>query len=354
MKKSFLQTLNEHLKRYPLMEPQDFGKLAFQSEFGPEHMVSDGQQAESFLIEEWKALPIDNIAGILQEKQVSAEQVSESLCRFPLSICGSVDEVKLLAHLFVSTAQEHRGTVEGLEGKLEQIKNLHISGMEEWAAAWKQEGYPPVHHSRIYKEAYQPHYRLIQRQYSDYFPVLFEIYRLLQRKDPAVVAIDGRCGSGKTYLSGLIGKLFPCNICHMDDFYLPLGQRKKNWMEIPGGNMDLKRFLIEVLRPIRTGQQAVYRPYSCRKNDMGEAVRMPLRKLTVVEGSYSRHPILAAEYDLTIFLTCSREEQRKRLQIRENDYFSVFEELWIPLEENYLQHYSIETGSHLIVDTSNY
>ncbi len=354
MKKEFTQILEAHLGKHPLMEPQDFGKLVFQSEFGPEHMVSDRQQAESYLIEEWKTLTIDNIADILQEKRESIEQVNESLCRFPVSICGSVDEVKLLSHLFVSTAQEYKGTVEGLEKKLELLKTLQISGMEKWAEVWKREGYPPVHHSLIYTEAYQPHYRLIRKEYGDYFPVLFEIYRLIKRKESAVVAIDGRCGSGKSYLAGLIGKLFPCNICHMDDFYLPLGQRRKNWMEIPGGNMDLKRFLTEVLRPVRTGQQAVYRPYNCRKNDLGEAVRMPFCKLTVVEGSYSRHPILAAEYDLTIFLTCSREEQRKRLQIREGDYFSAFEELWIPLEENYLQRYSIETGSHFIVDTSNY
>lgn len=354
MKKKYMQILEEHLGRYPLMEPQDIGKLVYQSEFGSEHMVSDRQQAEDFLIEEWKALPKDNIAGILQAGQESARQISESLIRFPLSLCGSADEARLLAHLFLSTAEECRGTVEGLEEKLEILKDLHIPGMEPWMAEWKQEGYPPVHHSQTYREAYQPHYRLTQKKYGDFFPVLFEIYRLMQRKEPAVVAIDGRCGSGKTYLAGMIGKLFPCNICHMDDFYLPPGQRRKNWMEIPGGNMDLKRFLAEVLRPVRKGQRILYRPYDCRKNDMEEAVWMPFRKLTVVEGSYSRHPILAAEYDLTIFLTCSREEQKRRLQMREGNHFSAFEDVWIPMEENYLQRYSIETGSHLIVDTSDY
>lgn len=353
MKENFLQIVREHMKRYPVMEPQDFGKLVFQGEFGPEHMITDRQQSESFLIDEWKTLPKNYVGDILEGRQETGELVSESLCRFPLSICGSVDEVKLLAHLFIATAKEHKGTVEGLEEKIEQLKDLHVPYMKEWAAAWKQEGYPPVHHSWIYKEKYQPHYRLVKKEYGDYFPVLFEIYRLILRKKPAVIAIDGRCGSGKTYLAELIGKLLSCNICHMDDFYIPLERRRKNWMEIPGGNMDLKRFLIEVLRPIRSGQQVVYRPYNCRKNNM-EAVWMPFRKLTVVEGSYSRHPILAEEYDLTIFLTCSKEEQRKRLQIREGDYFSVFEKLWIPMEENYLQHYSIEIGSHLVVDTSNY
>lgn len=34
MKKYFMQVAKEHAKRYSLMEPQDFGKLAYQGEFG--------------------------------------------------------------------------------------------------------------------------------------------------------------------------------------------------------------------------------------------------------------------------------------------------------------------------------
>ena len=129
------------------------------------------QQAEDFLIEEWKALPKDNMAGILRAGQESARQIGESRIRFPLSLCGSADKVRLLAHLFLFTAEECRGTVEGLEEKLEILKDMHIPGMESWMAAWKQEGYPPVHHSRIYREAYQPHYRLAQKKYGDFFLV---------------------------------------------------------------------------------------------------------------------------------------------------------------------------------------
>ncbi len=347
MKDNFLQIAGEHVRRYPLMEPQDFGKLAYQSEFGPEHLISDKQQTESFLFNEWKALPKKSAPQF-------PEPVSESLCRFPLSICSSIDEIVLLVKLFIHTAEEHKGNVNGLEKKLEQLKCMEIPGIGSWLAEWKKNGYPPIHHSNTFREIYHPHYRLMQKGYADYFSVILEIYRITQSGMPAVIAIDGRCGSGKTYLAGLIERLFPCNICHMDDFYLPSEQRQENWMDIPGGNMDLMRFLTEVLVPIKAGKQVVYRPYDCEKNKMRKTVQMPFHKLTVVEGSYSCHPMLAAEYDLTIFLTCSREEQKKRLQVREGGYFSVFEKLWIPMEENYLQHYSIETGSHLVVDTSDY
>ena len=35
----------------------------------------------------------------------------------------------------------------------------------------------------------------------------------------------------------------------MDDYYLPPDQRDRDWESIPGGNMDLARFLREVLVP---------------------------------------------------------------------------------------------------------
>ncbi len=347
MKKYFMQVAKEHAKRYSLMEPQDFGKLAYQGEFGPEHLILNKLQAEVFLLDEWKTLPEGSGPQF-------PESVSESLYRFPLSICSSIDEIELLVKLFILTAEKHKGNVNGLEEKLEWLTDMGIPGIKKWSAEWKKKGYPPVHHSNTFREAYRPHYRLVQKDYVNYFYVLAEIYTITQRGMPAVIAIDGRCGSGKTYLAELIGKLFPCNVCHMDDFFMPPEQRQKNWMDIPGGNMDLMRFLTEVLVPIKAGKQAAYRPYDCEKNKMGKTVQMPFHKLTVVEGSYSRHPILAAEYDLTIFLTCSREEQRNRLQIREGDYFGVFEKLWIPMEENYLRNYPIETSSHLVVDTSNF
>ena len=62
-----------------------------------------------------------------------------------------------------------------------------------------------------------------------YFDVLTQVDRLVKKGNPAVIAIDGRCGSGKTSLANLIDNIFSCNILHMDDFYLPIEQREKNW-----------------------------------------------------------------------------------------------------------------------------
>ena len=83
-----------------------------------------------------------------------------------------------------------------------------------------------------------------------------------------------------------------------------------------------------------------------------EDLPLPETQVTQVEGSYSHHPELAGEYDLKLFLTCSREEQARRLQAREGTYYQTFETCWIPAEERYLRSFDIENADVLRLDTT--
>ena len=354
MSDEFFRILKEHATRYPQMKPQDYGKLVFQSEYGPEHLVTEKQPMISFLKEEMAELPSDTVPKDI-------ELIGGGLCRFPLSFCKSEAEVRLLADLFLLTAQEHSGSAEGIRNKTEELKKLHISGMEEWLKDWEKNGYPPVHHSQSYRESYHPHYRLLKRAYAGYFPVVAAVRKRMpfgavsegmEKGEPVIIGIDGRCGSGKSSLSDLFSKLFDCNIFHMDDFYLPLERRLENWREIPGGNMDFERLISEVLEPIQKNQPVLYRPYDCQKGAIAESSKRSPKLLNIIEGSYSHHPQLRGNYRFTIFLTCSGAEQRRRLQEREGSYFSAFEKQWIPYEEHYYQCYDIEKNSDLNLDTS--
>lgn len=170
-------------------------------------------------------------------------------------------------------------------------------------------------------------------------------------KVPVMVGIDGRCGSGKTYFARLLEKFFPCNIVHVDDFYLPMDRRAADWMSAFGGNIDFERLLSEVLLPLKESGQAFYRPYSCREGKYGEVRELQEKPLVVMEGSYCGHPLLAGQYDLRLFFTCSKEEQAKRLKAREGSRYEGFAKQWIPLEEQYFAHYAIEDKSSLIINT---
>ena len=82
---------------------------------------------------------------------------------------------------------------------------------------------------------------------------------------------------------------------------------------------------------------------------------MELREpLTIVEGTYSQHPALAGFYDYTIFLTCDREEQTRRLRAREGDDFPTFDRVWRTLEERYFTACGTEGAAGLTVDTTGF
>ena len=346
MQDRFESVLEAHAARYPAMMPQDYGKLAYQHVFGPEHLVEDAQAVDRLLQEEWETLRPDP-DGVFR-----AEPVGNGLCR--LHLAGPWDPAagKLLGELFCRTAREHSGTAAELAERLDLLQSCPVPGMRDWLADYRAAGCPAVHHSEPFRKAYHPHYRVLAADYAHYFPALLALYRQLAEKGRIVVAVDGRCGSDKSGFGRLLERLFACNVVHMDDFYLPIAARPENWTEIPGGNMDLSRFREEVLLPARRGETIFYRPFDCRSQTLLDAKLLPSRPLTVVEGSYSHHPELAGGYDLKLFLTCSREEQARRLQAREGTYYQTFETCWIPAEERYLRSFDIENADVLRLDTT--
>ena len=342
----FEKIVTEHGARYPKMEPRDYGKLAYQSALGPEHLVPDGRGAYARLLEEWSALPA-------HAPHREPEDIGNGLCRFYLwDVEDKALAAQVLVKLFCLTAERHAGSHGKLQENLCVLEKLPVPGMKDWLAEYRGQGCPPVGHSEAYRETYAPHYRLLKREYARFFPALLDTARVLQDRRQAVVAIDGRCGSGKTTLAQLMEQVFACNVFHMDDFYLPKNRRAENWMSVPGGNMDLERFHAEVLLPAFAGETVFYRPFDCGSGTLGAGRDISSKPLVVIEGSYSHHPALKADYDLKIFLTCEKGEQRRRLMAREGDDFPAFEALWMPLEEQYIRLCRIDECGAVIYDTA--
>ena len=119
---------------------------------------------------------------------------------------------------------------------------------------------------------------------------------------PIIIAIDGRCASGKTTLAKAISEQIDCNVIHMDDFFLRPEQRTANRLATPGENIDHERFLEEVLIPLSKGLPVTYHPFDCHKMGFGEEILLTPKKINIVEGSYSCHPSLRDYYAYTFFL----------------------------------------------------
>ena len=167
----------------------------------------------------------------------------------------------------------------------------------------------------------------------------------------SIVAIDGRCGGGKSTLAAAIAAELDCNLIHMDDFFLRPEQRTPERLATAGENIDHERFLEEVLLPLQRGEPFAYRPFDCSRMALGAPVDVCPKALTVVEGSYSLHPKLFSYYDLRIFVDIDPEEQMKRIVKRNPLSAEIFRTRWIPMEEAYFSAFAVKENSDIVYRT---
>lgn len=190
---------------------------------------------------------------------------------------------------------------------------------------------------------------------KNYFSVIQTIKKLEKSNMPLIVAIEGRCCSGKSSLALQIKKVFNCNIFHMDDFFLPFEMKTKERLLKPGGNVHYERFNEEILIPLQKNETVIYRPYNCSKGELDKAIYITPKKLTIVEGSYSMHPTLQQAYAYKIFLNVDPQVQLQRILNRNGEkMLNNFVTKWIPLEENYFSTLNIKNKCDTIIDTSDF
>lgn len=171
--------------------------------------------------------------------------------------------------------------------------------------------------------------------------IVIQIQALLKKKEFIIVAIDGRCASGKTTLASQLKERLDCNVIHADEFFLRPSQRTAERLATPGGNVDYERLLEEVILPLKVNREFAYRPYDCKTGSLKEPIQVKPNNITIVEGSYSCHPKLWDHYALRIFLTIEENLQKERIRERNTDMAEVFFQKWIPMEEMYFKAYTI-------------
>lgn len=184
--------------------------------------------------------------------------------------------------------------------------------------------------------------------------LLNTINHLLSKKTSIIIAIDGRCASGKTTLAHTLSKLYDCNMIAMDDFFLPPLKRTSTRLNEAGGNIDYERFAQEVITPLSLKQNFTYQIYDCSQQALTTFKHITLKQVTIIEGTYSLHPYFKDIYDLKVFCDIDTTLQHKRILQRPKWKHERFFNEWIPYEQNYFNTFNIISKCDIILKGGHY
>lgn len=181
-----------------------------------------------------------------------------------------------------------------------------------------------------------------------------KINKLLDINEKIIIAIDGKCTSGKTSLASEFLKCYDCNVFHMDDFYLPFELRTDETMKKIGGNIDFERLINEVINNIKSDNGFKYGIFNCADGEISNYITVEPKKINIIEGVYCMHPYIKNIYNMKLFLDISEEEQLIRLKHRNPDKFDQFVNVWVPRENIYFDSMNINEEYDLIINADTF
>ena len=162
--------VNRQMQAYPKSRLLDIYKSCFQDYMGAEHLVLDRQRVKAYLDEELNTTSLDDLMPWYYEPcgidssyyRVSIRAIKESL----------VSEDLLLNAFIRSANTENRPSVESwskrwhkIIGTIDQMK-LDLPNYQEdkqFIDSVLSVGKYAISHSPDYREAYHPHYRIVER-----------------------------------------------------------------------------------------------------------------------------------------------------------------------------------------------
>ena len=159
------ELLVSHYNAYPRLEVADIFKFIFQSAFGCEHLVSSEERALNYIKEELKRVSADEAPRV--------DKLDGNYSRVYLSCLNDEVTPEVMAKYFCLSAKIEPDGKEKLLEKIAVARELILDGtialslsvFDELHERWREAGYPAIHHSETFREAYHPAYRVIANEY---------------------------------------------------------------------------------------------------------------------------------------------------------------------------------------------
>ena len=142
--------LNNHLKKYPLMQIEDIIKLHLQGILGPTHLIQDFDRLKKGLISEY-------------------ESIKDSTYQYEMYEEISDDYIRVNLKPYYEKYHSFDGLIEGFKLSLNtnvEIKKLKNKDNEKFIDKYLESKNYIMSHSSVYKENYFPHYLIINKKYK--------------------------------------------------------------------------------------------------------------------------------------------------------------------------------------------
>jgi hypothetical protein len=155
----------DQLARHPEAGPEDLYKLLHQATMGSEHAMTDTAGVRAYLTRE-----LATMGEGVTEPMIDTIAPGGAIVRVHLRpwVAAGRSTDSLLA-AFIATAETFRGDTGRLGRALSLAERMIAAGGARFpVTSWRDlvharraEGYPAIHHSAGYQEAYRPAYRVV-------------------------------------------------------------------------------------------------------------------------------------------------------------------------------------------------
>lgn len=318
-----------HQNHFPLSKTQDFVKLLYQSNFGPGHFIKDYQTIKNYFYNE--------IENILEDNTNLYEHIGNNTVRVNLSSYIKKFDKDYLLESFYQSMSKYTKNSETLNKFQHELTMIDNDGFLDTY------NYQDVHHSLLYKEKYNPHYRVISTNFLTLDMKVFQLQNYLNKiNDFEIVALEGSCASGKTTITS---KLNNTTIIDVDDFFLSPDKKTNQRLNEIGGNIDYELYE-ECLKKLKPNTTITYTIYDCSCGEYFEKT-LEIQDKVLLVGVYSYHERVRKYINRLLFLMVDEKIQLERLAKR--DLFERFIKEWLPMEKRYYASFDFIGHADLLV-----
>lgn len=163
------QSVERQMERYPHSTLRDLYKNYFQDRFGPGHIIADEKAADNYLryeLENSATMEGDDYEPTGYEERfmrVNLSVIADGRVPYDKYLSAFVRSVNGIEPITIEQWREEWKVIDEVIAKMNlNLPNYEADRAEIWALL--ERGEYVMHHSKLFEQHYDPHYRIIERE----------------------------------------------------------------------------------------------------------------------------------------------------------------------------------------------